>query len=363
MNNKSIALSRAVSIIPNKDCCTFCAQCYPKPESCCIFQKNRLGFSLDCSACISIEDCYTLQTGGENSLCSFEVSNEFAVRVSVPSPRFPEPFIAKIDIGPKLTPQQIKIIQKAEMEWIAISLGDLLSEKKPLELILKPRYQGHTLQEITGFPGLHLLTLNIRDEYCDLMLKNREKLIRIILQLAPDASTTADANFYFTLPHAILRKQFERVCRVNLRMLDLGIPLVGLVPPHLDLVDEALKFFHKVGIDTIALPMLELNKYRNRDPLYRWYAKELTQFLGRHPLRRSFRTMGLSTSPFNYLKLDYFSSKSWAFIKEGSIYNPEEKQEKQYEKLRRTNQRAKIQAYRNLQQRKQCYFSQTGGLI
>lgn len=219
---------------------------------------------------------------------------------------FKQNFIPRIDVSsPRNRKAQIKLIKKAKIEYLAISLQDIMSDDE--SLIIKPNYL-QDLHKLLEYDGKILLLSNILDRFCEKLLKkeNTLRLIKELKRVKPDVMTTLDANFYLGQPLFITLFQLYRVIQANKLLNNSKIYQIGLIPPIPLIFKDLLTYMLKLGHKTVCVPLLEVNKYKNfklRD--------KTVGYLNDFKRKFSFEFLLISTNPYVKTYVDYFSSQTW----------------------------------------------------
>lgn len=304
-------------------------------NECCYFNEKFKGQKKYCGNCISSGDCNNLKTITPN----LEILEKIIRGIKFPAfkihiPKINIKYIPKIDFGSSSTiKEQLIELKRNGCDAIAISLADLVFFSKENFGKLKPN-SNKGIHTIINFNGIIILTTNFDDDLCNFYLHHPKIFLGIITILKPDILTSVDANFYFTLPRAIINLQFARIMELNIKLVHLKIPIIGLIPPHLDCVDRSIEIFYKLGLEMIGLPFLELGKLWNIKE-NRVYAKRLNRKMNSHPLIEDFATIGISTSRFKDLNFDFYLSKSWLIIESTSYNSKLQRRENQASKFKR----------------------------
>ncbi|MBD3214677.1 MAG: hypothetical protein GF311_18850 [Candidatus Lokiarchaeota archaeon] len=312
---------------PNKcsvdDLCRYCNPYYML--NCCLFKKillsknraKKLNFKKCYSnKCINSSDCLSIVNeklfGQEKKIYLEFIPKKADIfskgyKVNKSFPGFKQNFIPRIDISPPENIEaQIKIIEDARLQYLAISLQDILSKDK--DQIIKRNYLKQGIHDKLNYRGKILLLTNIWDIFCEKLLQedNLTRLIEELKILKPDVMTTLDANFYLSQPLFITLFQLERVIRANKILNNSDIYQIGLIPPIPFIFKDLLKFMLKIGYKSVCVPLLEINKYRNfklRD--------KTVGYLNDFKRKYSFEYLLISTNPYIKTYVDCFSSQTW----------------------------------------------------
>jgi len=284
--------------------CQFCT-------SCCLSKRLKEKDFEKCYSyqCINSPYCIEAIEGLLSSKDIPKLNSIFRTKYKVKKPfnRFNQSFIPRINISSEKTRSTlIKIIEEQNLDTIAVSLQDLLSEDKNL-IIIPSKLED--LHKLLNFEGKILLLTNIKDIYCEklLVLDNLFKFIDSLKILNPDIITTIDANFYISQPFFITIYQLSRIIEANKYLKDLDIYQIGLIPPlPLKIFKKFLEIMLKIGYKTIGIPLLEINRCRDFS-LRRKIMRALNDF----KLTYNFEFILISTKPYNKTQIDCFSSHSW----------------------------------------------------
>lgn len=304
------------------DLCRYCSPYYR--INCCLFKKiikspvnsKRVIFEkCNSKRCINSLDCCDIVNerilGKEKKIFNEDIpkkshilSNNYTLNKHFQG--FKQNFIPRIDVNsPRNREAQIKLIKKAKLDYLAISLQDLLSYDE--SLIIKSNYL-QDLHKLLEYDGKILLLSNILDFFCEKLLKkeNTLSLIEELKILKPDVMTTLDANFYLGQPLFITLFQLSRVIQANKLLNNSKIYLVGLIPPIPLIFKDLLTYMLKLGHKTVCVPLLEVNKYKNiklRD--------KTVGYLNDFKQKFSFDFLLISTNPYVKTYVDCFSSQTW----------------------------------------------------
>jgi hypothetical protein len=301
---------------------------------CCIWRRYaKLNFDL-CHECPNNIDCLN------PTLISSEIYQLKLGLTVINHKQHPiefafDTYMPKIDMGSeKKFKSQIRNISHEQISSITVSLNEILSEKKNGECYLRPKYR-KPLHELIPWSGRIILTTNIKDKYCKFFLENPEIFISIIKLLKPDVLITADANFYTDLPEIIIQLQSLRIKKLNTLLFDLGIPLVGLVPPNIHIFNDMVHWFLERNITILAIPMLEMNRKKKLSKFEVEFSLESAEITIRQSIsnddkatrkfikekiielwfKYGIKFLILSGSPNSDITGHYYSSKSWLFVK------------------------------------------------
>ncbi|MHA1755125.1 MAG: hypothetical protein ACTSVV_00040 [Promethearchaeota archaeon] len=295
--------------------------------------------------CISIDDCNKAINGKltdkQIPLIVNFLKKDFYVKN--PLRKFVEPYYPRIEIknSKKLNKQMISI-KNLGINGITISLNDIFSLKE--EFFIKERFF-HDLHYLLDYHGKIILTTNIHDKFCKILIENPNKILKILKTLNPDAFTTFDANFYYTLPTFIILIQWDKVNKLNKKVYNTKIKQIGLIPPvkkpffKIFFLSQLIKN-HK----TIAIPMLELNKIRNTEHI-RFKQEIISQCLEYYS-KFKFKYILLSTSPNNNLYANSFSSLSWLIKKDKNFEFNDNWKNKENRIIRYRKKAKKMNAYK-----------------
>ncbi|MHA1251611.1 MAG: hypothetical protein ACTSRP_16590 [Candidatus Helarchaeota archaeon] len=284
-----------------------------KQFQCCILKRLKGEISsINCIEinCININDCKKA-IEGKLSIDSIPKINNFFnnnYRVRNPLCEFKEPYYPVIQIESKSTlKNQINLIKKLQIRGIVVSLQKIFSVKEEY-FIKKPYFCD--LHDFLNYDGEIILTTNIADEYCNILIKNSQKIPEMLKRLNPNAFTTFDANFYYTQPTFITLIQLDKIFKTNGKVSNLNIKQIGLVPPikmpffKIAILSQ-LNYNHK----TIAIPLQELNKRQTVES--RYYKQIINNQCISYASKFKFKFILLSTSPTKKIYANSFSSMSW----------------------------------------------------
>jgi hypothetical protein len=267
-----------------------------------------------------------------NIIPSLEDIKSYEYIVKKPFKKFNNRFIPRIEVFGSNFKNQMKIIKKLEIECIAVSLTNMISNKEGE--ILKENFKNN-LHDRLGFDGKILLQTNIPDCYCIKIMENHQKYIDAINCLNPDIITTFDANFYLDQPLFINFIQIINILNANLLISELDIPQIFLLPPvPLPLFKSIFEVFLKSNHASICIPIAEFSKSKNP------YFLKLLYYINhiKETSDKEFELLLLSKSPDIKMYADCYSSNTWTKIRERNT--EEDYLNKMERKLQKTIQNA-----------------------
>ena len=330
-----------VSNCPFTDLCKFCTNYFF--NICCLHKtckKKDFKKCIEIGLCPNLYVCQDAISGklsrmalfNKNIIPSLEDIKSFEYFVKKPFKKFNNRFIPRIEVFGDKFKNQMKIIKKLEIDFIAVSLADFISNIEGE--ILKENFK-NDLHDRLDFDGKVLLQTNIPDCYCIKIMENHLKYIDAINCLKPDIITTFDANFYLDQPIFINSIQIINILNANLSIRELDIPQIFLLPPvPLPLFKSIFEVFLKSNHSSICIPVAEFSKSKNR------YILKILQHINsiRDKSDKEFELLLLSKSPDIKMYADCYSSNAWTKIK----YRNSEKDylNKMERKLHRTIQNA-----------------------
>ena len=229
------------------------------------------------------------------------------------------------------TRKAIRLVKKADLAAIAISLNDFFTQNGELNVFFG-KAKNAKLHGYLDYDEDIILTTDMRDPLCDKL--SADRLARIVGCLQPDCVTTFDTYCYDDQPSFItqmkmveaLKKTCAAVDRIDLDVLGLA-----LGPPN-----ELFKWYSRclveTGVKNLSIPCYE-QRVRGRKTQHVRAISKRIKFL-----KTSFpdtRIILLSVSPSRASRVfsaDYYSSLSWFMPKEK---NPVKKNKMRLERLLR----------------------------
>ncbi len=302
-----------VSNCPFKDLCQFCDDYFL--DICCLYKTYTQD---DFKNCKKIELCpnlYLCQNAINGKLIrmslfynvipSLEDIRSYEYMVKQPFKNFKKRFIPRIEVYGDKFKNQMKVIRKLELDFIAVSLADFISNIEGE--ILKENFRNN-LHDRLDFDGKILLQTNIPDCYSIKIMENHLKYIDALNCLKPDIITTFDANFYLDQPLFINSIQIINILNANLLINKLDIPQIFLLPPApLPLFKSIFKVFLRSNHKSICIPIAEFSKSKNS------YILKIINYVNfiRETSDREFEVLLISKSPDKKLYADCYSSNTW----------------------------------------------------
>lgn len=297
---------------------TYCNYCEPSNyKNCCLYSKLQNNDFKKCDSyrCINSYDCIDIRDGKilEEYIPKLNFLGKFNYQIKKPLKKFNQCFIPRIDIfSSRNRNKQIKVIKELNINTIAISLQDLMSEDK--DLIIKSSFI-EDLHNILKYNDKILLVTNISDVFCEKILNNTYRYMDLLQILNPDIITTFDANFYVSQPYFINMDRIRWIMEANELMKDLDIFQIGIIPPAPYIFFKAiLKQMLEIGYKTVGIPLLEINRDRNFDLRYKFL-----NIIYNFNYKYKFNFILISTNPPKIQSIgskksvyaDCFSSHSW----------------------------------------------------
>jgi len=305
-----------VSNCPFTDLCQFCNNYFF--DICCLretYKKEVFRKCTEIGICPNLYVCRDAINGKlsrislfNNIIPSLGDIKSYEYIVKKPFKKFNNGFIPRIEVFGDNFKNQMKIIKKLEIDYIAVSLADLISNIEGE--ILKENFRNN-LHDKLGFDGKILLQTNIPDCYCIKIMENHLKYIDAINILNPDIITTFDANFYLDQPLFINSIQIINILNANLLISELDIPQIFLLPPvPLPLFKSIFEVFLKSNHSSICIPIAEFNKSKNP------YFLKILHYINytRETSGKKFGLLLLSKSPDIKMYADCYSSNTWTKI-------------------------------------------------
>ncbi|MHA1405514.1 MAG: hypothetical protein ACTSSI_17245 [Candidatus Helarchaeota archaeon] len=291
--------------------CNYCEN-YPSFKCCFIRRIENGNDSSICKNrnCISQKECEKIFNEGisVNDVPRARDILKSDYKVTNPLNDFMLPYYPKLEFGSEeKIRSQINLLNELKIPGFLVSLNDIFSPKN--ENFIQEKYRDD-LHRIFSFEGEIILSTNIRDSYCELLLSQIDKVPEMISMLNPDAFTTLDANFYLDQPFFITAIQLSKILKANRNLSRLKIRKIGLVPPSMPPFFQ-IGLFAQInrGFNAIAIPLLELNKYNSK--IHNLYKKNIIAETLRIQSKIDFKYILLSTSPNNTFLSGSYSSKSW----------------------------------------------------
>ena len=330
---------------PFIDLCQFCNNYFL--EICCLFKTYK---KKDFRKCAKIGLCPNLHLCRDaingklsrmalfyNIIPSLKDIKSFEYIVKKPFKQFKNKFIPRIEVFGNKFKNQLKIIKKLEIDTIAVSLADFISNFEGE--ILKENFRSN-LHDRLDFDGKVLLQTNIPDCYCIKIMENHLKYIDAINCLNPDLITTFDANFYLDQPLFINSIQIMNILNANLLISELDIPQIFLLPPvPLPLFKSIFEVFLKSNHVSICIPVAEFSKSKN--PYFLRILKYINYF--RETSDKEFGLLLLSKSPNKKIYADCYSSNTWVKAKGNKKVDFFKKMENNLQKNIKTANKIKFQ--------------------
>ena len=240
---------------------------------------------------------------------SLDVIKAHKYSVIKPFNDFQTRFIPRIEVYGENFKNQIKIIHKLNIDCIAVSLADFISNIEGK--ILKDNFK-YDLHDRLDFDGKILLQTNIPDFYCIKIMENYQKYREALSCLNPDIITTFDANFYLDQPLFVNSIQIFKILNANSLISDLEIPQIFLLPPApLPLFKSIFEVFLRSNHKAICLPIAEFSKSKNS------YLLKIINHINfiRETSDKKFEILLLSKNPSISIYADCYSSNTWAKVK------------------------------------------------
>ena len=266
--------------------------------------------------CISLDDCEKAIRG---DLITEDIPkiNDFSGKqrkVRTPLNKFNVNYYPILQIESKKTlSEQLKLIKKLDFPAIVISLQKLVS---PVEECCIKKIYYRDLHDFLDYDGEIVLTTNIQNRYCKILMDKSENIPEMLKTLNPDVITTLDADFYLNHPTFIQLLQLDKIFKTNDQISAVNIKQIGLVPPipeplfGIALLSQLMKN-HK----TIAIPFQEFNRHRFEKRRNKLTAKQFQRRIISYCLsyysKFKFKYILLSTSPSKGIYANSFSSMSW----------------------------------------------------
>ncbi len=298
---------------PFIDLCQFCNDYFL--NICCLHNTNSQNDFKKCKKiglCPNLYLCKDAISGKltrmslfYNIIPSLEDIKSYKYLVKKPLKNFQTRFIPRIDVYGDTLKNQMKIINKLEIDLIAVSLTKLISNIEGS--ILKDSFR-QDLHDKLDFDGKILLQTNIPDCYCIKIMENHQKYRDAINCLNPDVITTYDANFYLDQPLFINSIQIINLLNANSLLSDIEIPQIFLLPPApLPLFKAIFEVFLRSNHRTICIPAAEFSKSKNP-----YFLKIInhTNFI-RETSDKEFELLLISRSPDKQIYSDCYSSNTW----------------------------------------------------
>lgn len=305
-----------LSDCPFNDLCQLCNDYFL--DICCLHNTHTQNDFKKCKKiglCPNLYLCKDAISGKLNRMSLFyniiprlEQIRSYNYSVKKPFENFKTRFIPRIDVYGESLANQMKIINKLDIDFIAVSLKDLISNIEGE--ILKENFRKN-LHDKLNFNGKILLQTNIPDCYCIKIMENPQKYRAAITYLGPDVITTYDSNFYLDQPIFISSIQLINLLNANSLISDIEIPQIFLLPPvPFPLFKSIFEVFLKSNHNTFCIPFAEFSKSTNPD-----YLKILNyiKFI-RETSNRKFKMLILSKNPNKSIFADCYSSITWTKV-------------------------------------------------
>lgn len=338
-------MKKIISDCPFIDLCQFCNDYFL--DICCLHNTNSKNDFKNCKKiglCPNLYLCKDAINGKLSRMSLFydiipslEDIKSYKYLVKKPLKNFQTRFIPRIEVYGDTFKNQMKIIKKLEVDFIAVSLADFISNIEGE--ILKDNFR-HNLHDRLDFDGKILLQTNIPDYYCIKIMENHQKYRDALNCLDPDVITTYDTNFYLDQPLFISSIQIINLLNANSLISDIEIPQIFLLPPApLPLFKSIFEVFLRSNHKTICLPVAEFSKSKNT-----YLLKILNHInLIRETTDKEFELLLLSKSPDKRICVDCYSSNTWVKGKRNKGEDFLKKMEKNLQKNIKTANKIKFQ--------------------
>lgn len=236
----------------------FCDECLG--ENCCFHSHIH-----NCNRCINsgvISFIKGKQSGYLDCLLNeriFQSKNLFQNQVPLNLPDY----VARIQINSKnIIQYEMEIIKLLKIKTVLVTMKNLISNDKSSYLRLKDNYC-RDLHEILNFDGRIILSLNIPDENCILLINSPEKSVEMIKILNPDITTGFDADFYYSNPVFLTKLRLIQCYTANLYLSKLKIPIIPFYYPLPSLYSKyQFEYIAMAKPRIVAIPTFEF-----RNPL------------------------------------------------------------------------------------------------
>jgi len=330
---------------PFKELCQICDKFIF--ENCCLFKtyiENDFKICKKIRLCLNLFLCEDAINGNlirkslfNKIIPTLDDIKSFKYNVKNPFKGFKRRFIPRIEVYGESSKNQMKIIKKLGIDFIAVSLKNLISNSE--NKILKKNFENN-LHDILDYDGKILLLTIIPDYYCLKIIKNSQKYVEALNLLQPDVITTFDANFYLDQPLFINFIQTLNILKANLAISNLEIPQIFLLPPvPLPLFECIFEVFLQSNHKSLCIPAGE---FRNpKDP----HLLKIIDFINykKDILKKKFELLLISKSPNERIYANCYLSDTWAKYKKKNKRNGLKIMEEKLKKTIRKAERIKFQ--------------------
>ena len=338
-------MNRMSSDCPFLDLCQFCNDYFL--DNCCLYHTNsqndfkkckRIGLCPNLYLCNdAINGKLTRMSLFYDIIPSLEEIKSYKYLVKNPFKHLKTRFIPRIEVYGDTLKNQMKIIKKLEIDFIAVSLADFISNIEGE--ILKDNFR-YNLHDRLDLDGKILLQTNIPDCFCIKIIQNHQKYRNALNCLKPDVITTYDSNFYLDQPIFISSIQIINLLKANSLISDIEIPQIFLLPPTpLPLFKSIFEVFLRSNHRTICLPVAGFSKSKNP------YLLKIFSHINliKETSDKEFELLLLSKSPDKRIYANCYSSNTWTKVKRNKKEDFLKKMEKNLQKNIKTANKIKFQ--------------------
>lgn len=290
-------------------------------DECCLYECHVLNYHCDCTNCFFKTECpYFSDTFREQYISLLDKCLSTSYIFNNVAKDLPSSYVPEVKVSGK-NKASISIINDLGLPIIAISLQEFinpLSTRKVSKKLAVAMKKG--LHDFLKYDGEIILTLDVRDELCNDILRRPNFYIDIFNKLVPEYVTTFDAYTYLNIPSAISTLKMLQVYVANSFLVNFDGRVIGLqlgaTPFQLYLFTKALL---KQNLKIIAVPAYELRRQK-LDKIIQ-YRLDLIRSLGG-------KTFALSCGPGiaknRSIYANFYSTFSWYSF----TMNPQKRVEK-----------------------------------
>jgi len=299
---------------PNSRLCFVCSK-----QACC-YHKYLEG-EINCRhTCICRPLCKSSANKREKAIeIDFNEIPEFVKVGRIKNPCIGIPassrYIPQIPVRLREAKNALKLVDEAELDAIAISLGDFFTPNGDFNKYYREA-KIRKLHNYLDYDGYILLTTDIKDFLCDQL--SRSKLIDMIYSLEPNGVTTYDTYCYDDQPSFVTQiKMVEALKGTRETFDELNTEAIGLAigPPN-KLFEWYSSCLVEMGGKVLAIPCYEVRVRGKKQERVGPISHRIKFLRDNFPSAEIILLSVSASRAFKVFSADYYSSLTWFIVKE-----------------------------------------------